>query len=180
MPRYAAFLRGINVGGRKATKEQLCSSFEGAGCEDVTTFRASGNVVFTAAGGAGQLAARIERGLEQSLGYEVATFVRSASEIRAIAAYDPFDPGVVEASKGKLQVVLLAAKPTAQARKRVLALETDDDRLAVRGRELYWLPSGGLARSAVGMSGITKAVGPNTMRTKATVEQIAAKFFLKP
>jgi uncharacterized protein (DUF1697 family) len=177
MPRYAAFLRGINVGGRKATKEQLCSSFEDAGCEDVTTFRASGNVVFTAAGGAGKLAARIEGGLEKSLGYEVATFVRTASEIRAIAAHDPFDPGVVEAVTGKLQVVLLAAKPPAEARKRVLALETDEDRLALHGRELYWLPSGGLAESALGMNRITKAVGPNTMRTKGTVEQLAAKFF---
>jgi len=177
MPRYAAFLRGINVGGRKATKEQLRAGFEKIGCEDVTTFRASGNVVFTAAGGAAQLAARIERGLEQSLGYEVATFVRTAKEIKAIAAHDPFDAGVVEAAKGKLHVVLLASKPAAQARKRVLALHTDDDRLALHGRELYWLPSGGLMESAVGMNGITNAVGPNTMRTKGTVEQLAAKFF---
>jgi uncharacterized protein (DUF1697 family) len=177
MPRYAAFLRGINVGGRNATKEQLRAGFEAIGCVDVTTFRASGNVVFTAAGGAAQLAARIERGLEQSLGYEVATFVRTASEIKAIAAHDPFESGVVGAAKGKLHVVLLAAKPTVQARKRVLALQTDDDLLSLRGRELYWLPSGGLMESAVGMNGITKAVGPNTMRTKGTVDQLAAKFF---
>ena len=92
MARYAAFLRGINVGGRKATKEQLCSSFEEIGCEDVITFRASGNVVFTCAGSALQLAARIERGLEQSLGYEVATFVRNATRDQAIAEHEPFEP----------------------------------------------------------------------------------------
>jgi uncharacterized protein (DUF1697 family) len=177
VPRYVAFLRGINVGGRKATSDQLRAGLEKIGCEDVTTFRASGNVVFTAPGSVASLAARIERGLEQSLGYEVATFVRTAKEIKAIAAYDPFDPGVVQAAKGKVHVVLLGAKPTAQARKRVLALETADDLLALRGRELYWLPSGGLMESAVGMNGITKAVGPNTMRTKGTVEQLAAKFF---
>ena len=57
------------------------------------------------------------------------------------------------------------------------ALQTDDDLFAVRGRELYWLPSAGLMDSAVGMDGITKTIGPNTMRTKGTLDQLAAKFF---
>ena len=37
-------------------------------------------------------------------------------------------------------------KPSAAARKKVLALATDQDLLALEGRELYWLPSGGSAR----------------------------------
>lgn len=175
MPRHAAFLRGINVGARKATSAQLRGAFEALGFERVTTFRASGNVIFDAAGkvdGAG-----IEAGLKKALGYEVATFVRNARELTAIAAHQPFDSRVVQASKGKLQVVLASRKPAAAARKRVLALESDDDRFAFAGSELYWLPSGGLADSAVGMKGITDALGPNTMRTKGTIELIAAKFF---
>jgi uncharacterized protein (DUF1697 family) len=175
MADYAAFLRGINVGGRKATSDQLRACFEGLGLEDVATFRASGNVVFS---GPGKIdAAQLERGLWKSLGYDVATFLRTAREVQAIAAHEPFDPRRAKAAKGKLQVALLPKKPTAKAAKAILALQGDGDLFAVHGRELYWLPRGGLMESAVGMSGITDVLGPNTVRTKGTVEQMAAKYF---
>lgn len=179
MPRYAAFLRGINVSGRRATSDQLCSCFGELRLEDVTTFRASGNVIFTAAGRVrpDELAARIERALNESLGYEVSVFLRTATEIKAIAEHQPFEPRVVEASDGKLQVAMLSAKPTAQARKKALALDSDADRLAIRGRELYWLPIGGISESALGMKGIGDLIGSNTMRTKGTIDQIAARYF---
>jgi uncharacterized protein (DUF1697 family) len=175
MPRYAAFLRGINVGGRTATGDQLRSAFEELGFDDVTTFRASGNVIFDAGGRV--TGASIERGLKKTLGYEVATFVRTGREITAIAEHEPFEARRVKASKGKLHVALLPKKPSAQARKRMLALGSKDDLFAIDGRELYWLPSGGLMQSAVGMSGITDVLGSNTVRTMGTIEQIAAKYF---
>ena len=175
MPRYAAFLRGINVGGRKATSEQLRAAFEELGCEDVATFRASGNVIFSAA--RKMDAKQIERGLKKSLGYEVAPFLRTGAEIKAIARHEPFDARRVKASKGKLQVALLPTKPTSPARKEMLGLQSDDELFAIQGRELYWLPSGGLMQSAVGMSGITDVLGLNTVRTMGTIEQIAAKYF---
>ena len=175
MPRYAAFLRGINVGGRKATGDQLRGAFEELGFEDVATFRASGNVIFGASRKVD--AAQIERGLKKSLGYEVATFVRTAAEIKAIARARALRRKRLKNSKGKLQVALLPAKPTAQARKEMLALQSDDELFAIVGRELYWLPGGGLMESAMGMSGITGVLGANTVRTKGTIEQLAAKYF---
>jgi uncharacterized protein (DUF1697 family) len=175
MRLYAAFLRGINVGARRATSDQLRSSFEGLGFEEVATFRASGNIIFSAGGKVD--GAKIERALKKALGYEVATFVRTAAEVKAIAKHDPFDARRLKNAKGKPQVALLAAKPTAQARKKMLALQSDDDLLAVRGRELYWLPSGGLMESAIGMNGITAVLGSNTVRTQGTIEQIASKYF---
>ena len=57
------------------------------------------------------------------------------------------------------------------------ARSTDDDRLAVKGREVYWLPKGGISDSALDMAAITKLLGMNTIRTMGTMEQIAAKFF---
>jgi hypothetical protein len=85
----------------------------------------------------------------------------------------------VKASKGKLQVSMLAAKPTAGKRKQVLALATDQDRLAFGKRELYWLPSGGTMESELDRKAIDGLLGPTTLRTKGTVEQMAAKFFSK-
>jgi uncharacterized protein (DUF1697 family) len=175
MARHAAFLRGINVGGRKATSDQLRAVFEKLGLHDVATFRASGNVVFTAPAKVGPQ--RIEASLRQALGYEVAVFVRDAREIREIAARAPFEARRLKASKGKVQVALLPREPAAAARRKMLSLESDDDLFAIAGRELYWLPRGGLMESAVGMAGITAVLGSNTIRTKGTIEQLAAKYF---
>ena len=97
--------------------------------------------------------------------------------MRRIAEHEPFGADVLAASKGKLQVVLLPAKPTAKARKAVEALATDEDRLVIAGREVYWLPSGGLSDSPIGMKEIGGAVGTNTIRTKGTMNLVAAKFF---
>ena len=73
--------------------------------------------------------------------------------------------------------MLLSAKPKAQTKQKVLALATDEDRLAIRESELYWLPSGGLMDAALDLKEIERLVGSNTMRTKSTVDQIAEKYF---
>jgi hypothetical protein len=59
----------------------------------------------------------------------------------------------------------------------VLALATEDDRLAFGERELYWLPKGGTQESALDLKTIDKLLGASTMRTKGTVEQMTAKYF---
>ena len=84
---------------------------------------------------------------------------------------------MVAKSKGKLQISILPKKPSAAARKEVLALATDEDPLVFGERELYWLPSGGLLESDLDLSMIEKLIGPSTRRTMGTMEQLAAKFF---
>ncbi len=176
--RYAAFLRGMNVGGHRVKSEELRSLCEALGLADVGVFRASGNVVFTAAREpVAELTARVEEGLERALGYAVPTFMRTAEEVRTIAAAQPFDSSLVRASKGKLQVTMLPRAPTKRARQDALALSTQEDLLALEGRELYWLPSGGILDSALDLKTIAKLLGVGTTRTKNTVEQIAAKHF---
>ncbi len=178
MARYAAFLRGMNIGGRRITNRDLAAAVAGLGFEEVETFRASGNVIFAGEGGGeAATAIRLESGLGDALGYEVPVFLRSAAEVTAIAAQEPFDPAAVTASAGKLQVALLLEKPPAKGRREALALATDADRLAIEGRELYWLPSGGMAESELDLNAIGAALGLMTMRTMGTIEQVAAKYF---
>ena len=178
MPRYAAFLRAINVGGRRISSADLAGHFEAIGFEGATCFRASGNVIVDAPGGsAAAHTKRIEQGLERALGYEVVTFLRSANQVHAIAAAQPFKPAELKRSTGKLQVVLLLKKPPAATRKKALALATDDDRLAFGDRELFWLPKGGMADSELDLKAVGRLLGVNTVRTMGTVEQIAAKYF---
>lgn len=179
MPRYAAFLRGMNLGRRRIQNADLARHVSALGFAEVATFRASGNVVFSAHDGKpiDALAQRLEAGLTAALAYDVPVFARDAEQMRAIAAHAPFAPGELATSTGKLQVVLLHDAPSAAARRAALALAPPGDRFAFRDRELYWLPAAGLADTALDLAALAKVVGPTTVRTKGTIELIAARWF---
>lgn len=180
MKRYAAFLRGVNLAGhRKTSSKELVACLEGLGFEEVATFRASGNVVFGTAGNDSRAAIgrRLEKGLEVAFGFEVPVFLRTDRQVRAIAAHKPFDARALKVSKGKLQVALLQKSLPPAKRKATLAMETADDRLAIKGSELYWLPKGGVSDTDLNLKTLEKATGTWTMRTMGTIEQIASRFF---
>src|SRR5882757_7926832 len=91
MPRLVAFLRAVNVGGHTVTMEKLRGLFEGLGMKDVETFIASGNVIFASRSSNLQLIERkIEAGLQDALGYEVRTFVRTDEEVAEVARHRAF------------------------------------------------------------------------------------------
>jgi uncharacterized protein (DUF1697 family) len=178
MSRYAAFLRGMNVGGHRLSNAELQRHFEELGLEQVRTFRASGNVVFdTRRRRPAALTSAIEAGLRERLGYAVPTFVRSAQEMAAIASAKPFAASALAASAGKLQVGILRGPPSEAARRELAELAGERDRVAFEGCELYWLPCAGVLDSALDMQRVASVLGEMTMRTKATVEQLAAKHF---
>ena len=172
-PTHGAFLRGVNLGStRKTSSAELRACFEALGFEDVATFRTSGNVVFGAK--KAPTAKHIEQALHDSFGFEVQVFLRTAAELRKIAALDPFPRA---RSEGKLQVALLQQKPSAAVRKKVLAHATDEDRLSFGALELYWLPSGRMRDAALNLRAVEKLTDAWTMRTKATLELLASRFF---
>jgi uncharacterized protein (DUF1697 family) len=178
MSRFAAFLRGMNVGGHRLRNAELRAHFEDLGFTDVDTFRASGNVVF--AGDERSTAAVrtcIEDGLRARLGYAVPSFIRSAAQLRAIAEREPFAPELLSASAGKLQVGLLLSPAAAAERKRIEALAGDQDGVIFDGCEMYWLPRAGVLDSQLDMARLARELGAMTMRTKGTLEQIFAKYF---
>lgn len=178
MERFVAFLRGMNLGGRRVKNDELRRCVAALGFADVQTFRASGNVVFASEDGdADGVSARLETGLRDALGYEVPVFLRAGGELLAMSARQPFDAGAIAASKGRLQVVLLHRPPSAKARGKALDLATSEDRLAIEGRELFWLPSGGISESALDLKALENALGMTTIRTKGTIDQIATRHF---
>jgi uncharacterized protein (DUF1697 family) len=171
---HGAFLRGMNLGGRRITNDDLRAAVRELGFERVQTFRASGNVVFDGGGRSDEsLRKELERGLQRLLGYAVPTFIRSRRELLALAEEEPF-PASGEA--GKLQVALLRDVPAPQDREQVMALSSESDRLAFGAKELFWLPAGPISDSALDWKAIEKALGPTTTRTKGTIEQLVAKY----
>lgn len=90
MRRYAALLRGINVGGRNIIrKDALMRCFERLGFRDVITYLQSGNVVFGTDDRAAALPERIERALAASFDYPACVVVRSQRELEDVVASAP-------------------------------------------------------------------------------------------
>jgi uncharacterized protein (DUF1697 family) len=89
--RYIALLRGINVGGHFVRMEDLRELFQELGLEEVRTYIQSGNVFFdTRETDTPALTRRIERRLEQALGFETAVFLRTIPELKGVLAGSPF------------------------------------------------------------------------------------------
>lgn len=106
MTRYAAFLRGVNLGKRTVKSAELKAAFEVMGFENVKTLLASGNVLFDARGSK-TLKGKIEAGLKETFGFEIGTVLRSVDELKAMVASDPFN-GMTENEAAKLHVTLTA------------------------------------------------------------------------
>ncbi len=176
MTVFIAFLRAINVGGRTVKMERLRGLFEQAGYREVETFIASGNVIFRAPiEDARALEQQLEAHLAASLGFQVATFVRTAAELAAIAAAIPFPIDEIESNT--LYVGFLHAPPGDEALGKLAALATPLDEFRVHGRELYWLCRTTISQSKVNGGQLESALDmPTTLRNLTTVRKLAAKY----
>jgi uncharacterized protein (DUF1697 family) len=173
--QYVAFLRAVNVGGRIIKMTELKKIFESAGLADVSTFIASGNVIFSSPKPAARLEPHIEAALQKALGYTVVTILRSVADVAAVAAYQAFPPRVV--GDASLHVGLMQTQPAPAGVKAALLLQTDIDELRVHGREIYWLGRKGVAESTISMAKVEKALQtPVTFRNVNTVRRLAAKY----
>jgi len=176
MARAIAFLRAINVGGRHTvTMTELRRMFETMGLKDVETFIASGNVLFSAPASVDPAALEeaIERRLAKTLGYDVATFVRTPAELAGLVRDEPWADRDGAAT---LWTGFLKTAATEEVRQALRALCSDVEEVDARGREVYWLRrSLEMAALRTGAK-IDKALGaPVTFRNVTTVRKLAEK-----
>ena len=150
--------------------------FHELGFSDVAAYQAAGNVTFRSADRAAVDERRIEAALADSYGFAAPTFVRSAAEIESIVASEPFADHDLVGTSGKIQVTFLRAPVPPDRTAAVLALVPPEDRVAVAGRQWYWLPVEGVSTSAVPVGQIERLLGEMTMRTLGTVARMYAKF----
>lgn len=132
---HVAFLRAVNLGRRTVKMPHLVELARGLGHGNVWTHINSGNVVFQASGGTrAELEHRLESALEDDLGFEVTTFVRTAAELRRALTLAPFNV----ASGDTYFATFLkdsVSKPKAKA---LEELGNDFDTLVVKGRDVHW------------------------------------------
>ncbi len=178
MPRYVAFLRAINVGGARSVKmATLCRLFEEMGFSEVSSYIASGNIIFTSPSrNASALEDRIEAGLMEALGYEIVPFVRTTAELARIAQFEPF-PASRIGPTDQLGVLFLF-KPLGPGP--VAALQTlqgTSDEFRAEGREVYWLRHRGPDGQIYFTAPFDRVIDqPFTIRSANTVAKIVEKY----
>ena len=178
MPKYVAFLRAINVGGHVVKMEQLRHAFEALEFSNVETLIASGNVIFESKSRSAQtLERKIEDYLEATLGYKVATFIRSPSDLAAVVQYKAFADSELKAEGNTLYIGFLSERPSEERIQSVLALSTQVNDFHIHNREVYWL-----RRRLLGESNFSGAPLERTLRMQTTfrnintVKKLASKY----
>ncbi len=172
MHRFVALLRAINVGGHVVKMDALRRHFEALDLTDVSTFIASGNVLFNAsAARPASLERTIARALEASLGYPVGTFIRTPAQMAAAAGHSPFGPLLA----GELLYVGFISAPLDAAGRRALAsFVTDASDFAARGTEVYWRRKIGSSYADFSLTRFEQAIGrAATFRNITTVRKLA-------
>jgi len=178
MTKYIAFLRAINVGGHTVKMDALRGLFEALGLSNVETFIASGNVIFDGPDGDTRaLEKKIEVHLQESLGYAVATFVRSTSELAQVAGYPAFAEAEMKVEGSGLYIGFLAQGPTPEAAQKLLACATEVDDFHLHGREVYWLCRTRFSESLFSGPRLEKTLGmQTTIRNVTTIKKLVAKY----
>ena len=175
MSRCIAFLRAVNVGGRTVKMDALKAQFEALALTNISTFIASGNVIFeTRARDIAALEQKIEKQLHGAFGFEVHTFIRSAAEVAEIAACRPFDARDLEQAASF--VVGFVARPFDAAQQKIVkGFNNDLDAFNAQGRELYWMSRNRQSESKFSNASFERALGLRaTFRSIKTVQRIAA------
>jgi uncharacterized protein (DUF1697 family) len=168
MTSYVALLRAVNVGGTgKLPMIELKAMCEVAGFEAVRTYIASGNVVFSSKLGEKAVKREIEQRLQDYAGKPVDVLVRSAAEMAAVLAANPF----AEAPANRTVAIFLDAPPPATALHDVSGVK--DERLALGRREIYVHYGDGMADSRLKIP-VAKAGTARNMNTIAKLADMAA------
>jgi uncharacterized protein (DUF1697 family) len=169
--RYAALLRGINLGSRnKVAMPDLRALFEDLGAEDVTTYVQSGNVVFRSDRGAAELGRAIEREITKRLGLDVTVLLRTRAELAKVRDGNPF----AGAEPKALHLTFLAKKPQTARVRGLDPKRSPPDEFRVVGREVYLHCPNGYGRSKLSNAYFEKQLGvAATTRNWNTVTKLA-------
>ena len=174
--RWFCFLRAINTGARRVTNERLLRAFTTFGALDVAAYQAAGNVTFRTNGGVAPSAAELADHLGAELGFECPAFIRNGTALQSIAEQCPFTDADLAGTEGRVQIAFLERAAGDEAVNEVRSLVPADDLVVLTGTEWWWLPKAGISDSELPVRQVETILGPMTMRTKATIDRMLARF----
>ena len=173
--RYVAFLRGINLGRRRVTGEDLEGAFRAAGVEHPASYQAAGNVVFDDRRAAVELSEHLESVVGSELGFRVRLILRTADQTRELAAAVPFTRAELDGA-GKVQAIMVGEPLGPGAAREALQLAPAGEILRWGDRVMWWLPAAGVSDSQIDLGAVDRLLGLTTTRTKGTIERLAKKY----
>jgi uncharacterized protein (DUF1697 family) len=166
---WIGLLRAINLAGRnRVPMAGLRALLESAGCTDVRTYVASGNVLFTRRAERSALAAELEAAIEAELGVRTPVVLRTVDELRAVHAAHPFG-----SDTSRTYVTFLAAEPDAAGVRVLEALDVAPEQVAVVGSDVFLRYPEGLGRARLTSALVERHLGvAGTNRNWRTVTKL--------
>lgn len=171
MTRYAAFLRGVNVGGVNLKMAAVAEALQDAGFTDVTTILASGNVLLDSRSGLAAVRQKAERALRDAFGYDAWVLCYEIDAIAEISAAYPFEREV----EGHHSYVTFVSDETVL---RELTELTDragaGEKIEAGSGVLYWqVPRAGTLDSTIGKTMSKKRYkSSTTTRNLRTLDKV--------
>jgi uncharacterized protein (DUF1697 family) len=138
--RYAALLRGINVGGHNPLRMPLLQDIAaGLGYAAPTTYLQSGNLAFTSRKSERRVAAELHDAIIERAAIDIPVIVRTHAELVAAVEANPLG----EPENDALVFVTYCAHPVGDALDGLDRASYLPEWFGVVGREIYaWLPDG--------------------------------------
>ncbi|MCV7312726.1 DUF1697 domain-containing protein [Mycobacterium paraffinicum] len=165
MTKYAAFLRGVNVGGVNLKMAEVARALTDAGFTNVRTILASGNVLLESSAGAAAVRKKAEAALRERFGYDAWVLVYDLKTVRAIVDAYPFEPEV----DGYQSYVTFVADKAALDELAALGEATGpDERIGPGAGVIYWqVPKGSTLDSTIG-----KTMGKPRYKSSTTTRNL--------
>jgi uncharacterized protein (DUF1697 family) len=161
---FVALLRGVNLGGSTtlpmADLKRMC---EDAGFTKVRTYIASGNVLFESDASESEIKAVLQDKLQQNTGRRISVFVRTAEELAAVAAANPFSD---KPARFTVAIFLDGPPPSDLAES---AKGRKDEEILAGKREVYVHYPDGQGPSKLALP----AIGDGSARNMNTVAKLA-------
>jgi uncharacterized protein (DUF1697 family) len=167
--RYVVLLRAVNVGGTgKLSMADLKAICGEAGFDDVETYIASGNVVFASNAAPKAVKAALETRLAAHMGKRIGVIVRTAGEMAAVVAANPFP----KTKPQHTYAIFLDDPPPRDALNK--AVGRADEEMRLGKREIFVAYPNGMGRSKLRIPAAKDGTARN-LNTIAKLAELAAK-----
>jgi uncharacterized protein (DUF1697 family) len=169
--RYAAFLRGVNVGGVNLKMAAVADAFTAAGFTGVKTVLASGNVLLDSRSSVTAVRTKAEAALRETFGYDAWVLAYDLDTVAAISAAYPFEREV----EGHHSYVTFVTDAAVLDELTELATDTAPDELIERGEGVvYWqVPRTSTLNTTIGKTmGKKRYKSSTTTRNLRTIDKV--------
>ena len=165
MTRFAAFLRGVNVGGVNLKMAEVADALTDVGFTNVRTVLATGNVLLESRSGVAAVRKKAEAALRDRFGYDAWVLAYDIDAVRAIDEAFPFEREV----DGFQSYVTFVTDAAVLDELAALAADAGPDEKISRGTGVvYWqVPKGSTLDSTIG-----KTMGKPRYKSSTTTRNL--------